>query len=236
MKAFGKWAGGLVAAVLAGVLVYWLTVGLSSPGGAGSLAGANEPSTAAKTTTTGGPPTGTPPTGTPPTGTPPTGTPSTGTPSTTEAKVLTYWERLQGNWTLQYWNEAGGSTSLHIDVLRGTLAVGSDGQTSWRLDIQQHAQPTSPQPAIKCGGQVSLAGKIDGVPGDQLNASINWTSGLDAIDYGSAGDGQIWRALCGWTVTGTRAPFAITLDTQATQVAGQLEMSNQYGTFSWHRA
>jgi hypothetical protein len=136
---------------------------------------------------------------------------------------------------MQYWIEAGGPTSLHIDVLRGTLAVAGDGQTSWRLDIQQHANPTSPQPAIKCGGQLSLIGKIDGVPGYQQNASINWTSGLDSIDYGSAGDGQIWRALCGWTVTGTRSPFAIALDSQATEIANQLEMTNQYGTFSWRR-
>jgi hypothetical protein len=49
------------------------------------------------------------------------------------------------------------------------------GVAQWQMDIQEQNEPTSPQPAIGCGGQATLSETIDGVPG----GGPNFEKGLD---------------------------------------------------------
>jgi len=218
MNGFVKWGGGIVAAVLSGVLIYWLTVGLVGP---------DEPGPVVNTTVTAARP-----------DTDPTTKTTTTKPPTTSrsSPPLSFVDRLRGNWTLESWTEAGGPTTLYIEVSNGTLTATGAGQVDWRLDIDERGENHQPQPAIKCGGQTTLAGGIEGLPGGVRNSEINWTSDLRSIDHSSTGEGWIWRALCGWATIGTRAPYRVTLAGPETVPATTMEMANQYGTFRWRRA
>jgi hypothetical protein len=158
----------------------------------------------------------------------------------TPPPALTFLERVAGDWTLGSWTEAGGPVVLGIDVLNGTMTItgpgGAEaGTASWRMDIQESGEPTTPQPAILCGGQTSISGMIEGVPGGGTNAEINWTGDLQSINRSTTGEDLITMALCGWATIGTRAPFTVTLDGQPSQVATQMEMTNDRGTFRWLR-
>jgi hypothetical protein len=158
----------------------------------------------------------------------------------TPKPVLGFLERVAGGWTLESWTEAGGAVTLYIEVLNGTMTINpadqpDPGVASWRMDIQERAEPTTPQPAILCGGTTTLGGMIEGVPGGDRNGSFNWTADLQSIDHSTTGEGWIWRALCGWATIGTRAPFAVTLDGDPTLPANRMEMTNEYGTFRWSR-
>jgi hypothetical protein len=210
MKQVVSWAAGVLAAVLAGVLVYWLTEGLRDP--PGPVGATAQPTDGATIITE------------PPTE-PPTGPPD----------PLSFVERVRGEWRLESWTEAGGPTTLYIDVSNGTLTITDAGQADWRLDIDERGEDNRPQPAIKCGGQTTLAGGIEGVPGGPRNSSIDWTSDLRSIDHSTTGEGWIWRALCGWATIGTRAPYQVSLDGPETAPAPRMEMANQYGTFRWTR-
>jgi hypothetical protein len=148
---------------------------------------------------------------------------------------LGFLARLQGDWNLQSWTEATGPTTLYLDVRGGTMTVGGSGATDWRLDIDEHGETHSPQPAIKCGAQASDSATITGQPGGGRNASIDWTADLESVDHSSTGEGFIWRAMCGWTTIGGQYPFTVTLQGDPTQPATVLQMSNAYGTFVWQR-
>ncbi len=213
MKEVAKWSAGVLAAVLAGLLVYWLTVGL---GGGGEPGPVNTTIAADPTTM-------------------PTTDPAGGSP-TEPQRPLSFVEKVRGNWKLESWTEAGGPITLYIEASNGTLTVAEDGQVDWRMDIDERGENNQPQPAIKCGGQTTLAGAIEGVPGGPRNSEINWTSDLQSVDHSSTGEDWIWRALCGWATIGTRAPYKVTLDGVATAPATMMEMANQYGTFRWSRA
>jgi hypothetical protein len=176
----------------------------------------------------------------PPESDPPT-TPPTDAPATDPPRPLEFGERVAGTWTLNSWTEAAGPITLYMDVLNGTMTINGPadpepGIVSWRMDIQERGELTSPQPAIKCGGQTTLAGMIEGVPGGGRNVEYDWTSDLHSIDHSSTGEGWIWRAMCGWSTIGERAPFAVQpAPADATVPATQMEMTNQYGTFRWSR-
>lgn len=148
---------------------------------------------------------------------------------------LAFLNRLQGDWNLQSWTEATGPTTLYLDVRGGTMTVGGSGATDWRLNFDERGESHNPQPAIKCGGQASDAATITGQPGGDRNSSIDWTADLESVDHSSTGEGFIWRAMCGWTTLGGQYPFAVTLQGDPTQPATVMQMSNQYGTFVWHR-
>jgi hypothetical protein len=219
LKPFGKWLAGLLAAVLTGVLVYWFTVGFQQPLDRGqSTVDAGSPTTPASTPTT------------------PVQTPTTQPPPTTRRPTLAFLDRVKGKWSLQSWTEAGGPTTLGIEVLRGTLVISDRAQADWQMDIQQVNRPTTPQPSIFCGGQVTLSGKIEGVPGGTRNGAKGWTTDLSSIDHATTGEGWIWRALCGWAVIGTRAPYSTTIDGSPSVAATRMEMANEYGTLRWVRA
>jgi hypothetical protein len=161
-------------------------------------------------------------------------------PPPTPLPDLTFLERVAGTWTLDSWTEAGGPTTLYIEVLNGTMTINrgdepDPGVASWRMDIQERAEPTTPQPGILCGGITTLAGMIEGVPGGDRNTEFDWTADLHSIDHSATGEGWIWRALCGWATIGTRAPYTVTLDTGSTSPATRMEMTNEYGTFRWRR-
>lgn len=161
---------------------------------------------------------------------------STGPP----ARQLEFLERVAGAWTFDSWTEAGSPITLNIELLNGTMTINGpgdpeSGQADWRVDIQSRGQPTTPQPAIRCGGQTTLSGMIEGVPGGGRNEEIFWTADLRSIDHGTTGENWITRALCGWNVIGERAPFNVALAGDTTNPATNMEMANQYGTFRWSR-
>lgn len=207
MGAFSKWLAGIAATVIAGVALVLITNSL--PNNSGDNGGSGSTSSQ----TSGAPP-------------------STSSP----ARPLSFTERISGGWTLVAWTEAGSPVTLGIEALRGTMTVEEDGHTTWRVDIQPVNQPSTPQPAIKCGGRTTLDGHIEGIPGGKDNEQIDWTSTLNSINRSSTGDDYIFRALCGWAVIGTRAPFTATLDGEDSTPATRMEMRNEYGTFRWARS
>lgn len=166
-------------------------------------------------------------------------------PSPTEVPTptpspLSFLGRVAGSWTLQSWTEASGPVTLYIEVLNGEMEIGgigsaTEGQADWRMDIQERNEPTSPQPEIRCGGQTTLAGMIEGVPGGDRNAEINWTADLRSINGSETGEKLIFRALCGWSIIGDPAPFTVTLEGDPTQPATRMEMTNEEGTYRWTR-
>ena len=208
MNGLVKWGGAIVATVLASLLVHWLTIGgpTTSP----------EASTPLTTTWPDGGPTTNSSTATPPTTTTTTTTPS-----------RSFAERLRGSWTLQSRTEAGGPTTLNIEVSKGALTATKAGQVDWQLDIDERGEQHRPQPAIHCGGQATLAGQVEGMPGSVRNSEVDWTSDLTSTNHSSTGEDRIGRALCGWATIGTRAPYMVTMDGPETAPATVMEMANQ---------
>lgn len=209
MKQVVSWAAGILAAVIAGVLVFWLT-----EGGRGEREPDNVAATDSPTQPSSGQPNG----------------------ATTEAsQPLSFLERVTGQWELQSWTEAPGPITLYIEVSNGSMTIDDDGQADWRMDLDERGEDNVPQPAIKCGGQATIAGMIEGVPGAGRNKEIDWTSDLHSANHSSTGEDWITRALCGWATIGTRAPYTVTLDGPSTAPASRMEMANEYGTFRWTR-
>jgi hypothetical protein len=219
MNGFVKRGGKVIKTVLSSLLVYFLTVGCH--------AGSEGASSGTLPTT--------PPDGSQTTNSSTTAPPTT-TTTTTTAPSLSFVERLSGDWILQSWTETGGPTTLYIEVSKGALTATEAGQVDWRLEIDEHGEQNRPQPAIHCGGQTTLAGRVEGVPGGARNSEVDWTGDLRSINYSSTGEDRIGRALCGWATIGTRAPYAVTMDRPETAPAIVMEMANKYGTFRWRRA
>lgn len=211
MRDVGKWVAGVVAAVISGVLIYWLTTGWFG----GDAADRTLPSPTNQSTN---------------------GNHATSPGTTTQPpSELSFLERVKGDWAMQSWTEAGGPVTLYIDVWDGTLTVTDQGMVDWQMKLDDKGEKHTPQPAIKCGGQTTLGGGIEGVPGGGRNAEINWTSDLQSANYSTTGEDRITRALCGWATIGTRAPFTVTLAGPNSAPAAAMEMTNQYGTFRWTR-
>jgi len=212
MNGVGKWIAGVLAAVLSGVVIYWLTTGLSGgdnqhPEGNGQTSTSNQTPNGNQTS-----------------------------PVESPAQELSFLDRIKGDWTMQSWTEAGGPVTLYIDVWDGTLTASDNGQVDWQMKLDDKGETHTPQAAIKCGGQATLAGGIEGVPGGGRNAEIDWTSDLQSANYSTTGEDRITRALCGWATIGTRAPFTVTLAGPNTAPATAMEMKNDYGTFRWSRS
>jgi hypothetical protein len=202
----------IISGIIVGIAVYWGTVGLPF------LTKSDDEGSSQET----------------PDGGQTTGPGQTEDPET-PGPVLSFQERVAGQWQVQSWTEAGGPVTLYIEVESGTMTV-SGGDADWRLDIDQRGEDNSPQPGIKCGARATLDGKIEGQPGGDRNAEIDWTSDLRSVDHSTTGEDWIWRALCGWTTIGGRYPYEVTLAGDATAPATQMEMSNQWGTFVWVRS
>jgi hypothetical protein len=150
----------------------------------------------------------------------------TPTENVTETPFL---QTIEGGWTLQSWTETTSPTTIHIEVLSGSMTVESDDdKVDWILDIQETNEPVTPQPGIRCGGRVDLSSdQIVGEPGGDRNEHIDWTSDMSSISE------EINLTFCGWNVGGTTAPFELAAEPSG--APSRLQMSNDRGTFVWTR-
>lgn len=143
---------------------------------------------------------------------------------------LSFLQIVAGEWRLESWTETPSSTTLYLAVLAGELSIESTGSASWSMDIQEVNELATPQPGLRCGGELRFSTtQIEGVPGGDRNEQIDWTPDMSSISE------NILLALCGWNSAGEHHPFDLSFEASPGEPALFLEMRNSKGTFVWTR-
>ena len=174
-----------------------------------------------------------------------TTTPETTTPPpSTEA--TSFLDQLQGDWTLDTWQERPGIKTLNFHPLGGSLLVDVFGHAFWDLDLDDGGPKPPFTPGLRClgvfdAGTETMANAtghliVDG--NDVIGNERDWTSNLQSLR------GDAYVAFCGASPPGSqlfvydtdRSDYALTITTAADAAKTRLlTMRNAAGTFTWKK-
>lgn len=161
-------------------------------------------------------------------GTEPGTEPGTGTATddTDSEPPATRIEALAGDWVLLSWQEAGGPVTLGMEPISGTMTVADDGTMRWVLPVDDLFSDDSglPQAAVTCEGVLPLTGDLRATLRDEKDYTRNMASLRT----------DIAAAFCGGSVTEPDHPFAVEL--APPDAPTTLQLANDLGTFVWRRA
>jgi hypothetical protein len=160
-----------------------------------------------------------------------------------ESDEPTFLGSLQGEWTLETWQERSGPVTLYRWPLTGYLIMDAIGHAYWDMEIDDGSGAPQPTSGLRCLGVVDAStetlsrwtgGRLTVDGEDLIGEERDWTSNMNSLR------GDTLLAFCGSAFPETEmfvydtpvSDYELTI-TVAGDGTRLLTMRNAAGTFTW---